>query len=218
MITQQVRKSSLLAALMSTALLAGCGGGHKAVSRRTDAAKPGSTSPTRAMKFQLAADSTGPVNAEVPSQPIGSTPTSINGIALQLYLAKRQSTGAVLVVFALQMDASARSHLNSESVPLGLSANADPKFGGTLTKASVSGVALLDPAGLKKYETYMSNSSDDATCLCSLVGPGTSGSGVAGASATTSYYAALVAAPPPSVTSVSFVTGLGTIGNVTLSG
>jgi len=196
---------------MAVTLLAGCGGAHKAVSHKAAAAKPGSTGPTRAMKFQLADASTGPVNAEVPSQPIGSTPTSIPGITLQLYLAKRQNPGAVLVVFALEVDATGVTSLGVSPGPIrgGLSATADESN----TDASVSGVALLDPAGLKKYETFMADPRNDISCLCSLVEPGFSNINPG-----TRYFAALVAAPPPSVTSVSFVTGLGTIGNVTLSG
>ncbi|HEY5316490.1 MAG TPA: hypothetical protein VIJ20_00815 [Solirubrobacteraceae bacterium] len=159
------------------------------------------------MSFRLADASTGPIAAEVPSQPISSTPTSIAGVTLQLYVVRRVPPGAVLVVFALQTSAAAASVGLEGSIAQAVSTNDDNS-----TENTVSGVSLFDPAGLKEYETYMVNPSNDSTCLCTTL------SGAPFDQAGTNYEAALVAAPPSGVTSVSFVTGLGTIANVALGG
>lgn len=95
--------------------------------------------PSKLRRFTLA-DAATPVSAQVPLQPIGTTPASIPGVTLELYLVKRVQSAA--------------------------------------------------------------------TCLCSQIDPA-----LAGSSDTvgTHYLAALVAAPPTSVTAVSFVTQLETM-------
>lgn len=159
------------------------------------------------MSFQLADSSTGPVNAEVPSQPISSVPSSVDGVTLQLYLARRQTPGAVAVVFALQVNTTGQGISRVSSIQHSLSANTSN------SNQTVSNVALLDPAGLKEYQTFMADPRQDATCLCRALpfGDGFNSSGEV------FYYAALVAAPPSDVTSVSVVTGMGTFANVKLS-
>ncbi len=213
--TRHLRKVCVpaLTVLVLASGLAGCTGGRKAATAERPAPGRVSTGPMRTMGFQLADTSSGPVSADVPSQPIGSTPTTIPGVTLQLYVVKRQDPGAVLVVFALQVDASAVARLlpTGGAVRAALSSNGDS----IQPVNSVSGVALLDPAGLKDYETFMIDPSKDPTCLCSLVDPSFPTSNIMPG---TRYFAALVAAPPPGVTKVSFVTGLATIGNVTITG
>jgi hypothetical protein len=92
----------------------------------------------------------------------------------------------------------------------------DMSFGGLPggdTQSAMSNVSLVDPVGLKQYLTYTAQPSAPNMCVCSLA-PDIS----AYNRGALSYYAAVTSAPPPSVTSVSFVTGIGTIGNVSLSG
>lgn len=162
----------------------------------------------RQMQFNLAA-STSPVSVEVPSQPIGTTPTSVPGATLALYVAKRTGANAVLLVFAVNITPSTADNGDlTGNVQSGLDANANS---GDFTAAS--GVSLFDPTGLKQYLTYMSNPQDNKTCLCTALN-GVFNNGGPG----TRYMAALVAAPPASVTSASFVTPLGTIANVPISG
>lgn len=156
------------------------------------------------MTFQLADSSAGPATSVVPDQPTATTPTSVSGVTLQMYLAKRIAPNAVLVVFALV----APTGISQEGIYASLSAN------GGGVDATVSGVALLDPTGLKEYLPYMGDPSNDRTCVCSNLF--NSSAGLTSGN-TPTYFAAVLAAPPESVQTVSFVTGLGTIPNVTLS-
>lgn len=150
----------------------------------------------------------------MPTQPTASTPTTIPGVTLQVYVAERAEPRAVLVVFALQVDASGASTVNANGLALfqGLSANYLNGTSNSITP-SVSGVAMFDPSGLKLYETYMADPSTDSSCLCSRID-----NTYAGNKPGTYYFAALVAARRATVTSISFVTGLGTIPNVALGG
>lgn len=68
------------------------------------------------------------------------------------------------------------------------------------------------------YQTYMIDPTKDLSCLCSALQPVATALSGSSPSTQPSYLAALIAAPPPDVASVSFVTGLATIGKVTLSG
>jgi hypothetical protein len=159
------------------------------------------------MRFTLAAAATGPVAVRVPNQPVGSTPSTIRGVTLQLYVAKRITANAILAVFALNIQSS----VENASLPGTLIRPLDANWGSNNSNVqSVSAVSLFDPTGLKEYLPYMANPKDDATCMCSNIASAFGDAGV-------SYMAALLAAPPSSVTSVSFVTGLGTIANVPLS-
>ncbi|MBO0767092.1 MAG: hypothetical protein J2O48_00260 [Solirubrobacterales bacterium] len=113
------------------------------------------------------------------------------------------------MVFALKVDSAAAQKLSSTAEPA-LSAN-----GADESDASVSGVSIVDPAGLKQYKTFMSKPSEDSTCLCSDTGSPffVNSSPAAG----TYMLAALVAAPPSNVKTVSVVTGLGSFANVPLT-
>lgn len=213
------RRRAVLAAVAAFAVVAGGtglvaalsgGGGHHAPSVAAVSATPTHSvppGPTHTMSFQLADSSTGPVNAEVPSQPLSSVPSSVEGVTLQLYLAKRQTPGAVAVVFALQINTTGQGISRVSSIQHSLSANTSN------SNQTVSNVALLDAAGLKEYQTFMADPRQDATCLCTALpfGDGFNSTGEV------FYYAALVAAPPSDVTSVSVVTGMGTFVNVKLS-
>ncbi|MDQ2726741.1 MAG: hypothetical protein M3Y91_02495, partial [Actinomycetota bacterium] len=55
------------------------------------------------MTFQLADSKAGPANANIPSKPMGSTPTSVPGVDPEVYELQRESPQAVLVVFALHV-------------------------------------------------------------------------------------------------------------------
>ena len=212
-------------AVVAAITLATGGGKTKAprVAGSSTPVRQASIGPGRTMTFQLADSSSGPVNAEIPSQPIASVPSSVGGMTLQLYLAKRQPPGAVLVVFALQIDQAGATALNGQNTLQDALSSGVAGDLGSENQAisnnihpSVSAVALLDPSGLKEYQTFMSNPSDDSTCLCSALDPITGGTNTPAAGI--HYLAALVSGPPTNVKSVSFVTGLGTIGNVTISG
>lgn len=205
MTTLRLRWAGLGAALVVAGLLsAGWSGLHEAPSTHVRTAAPShAPDASRQMTFRMA-NSARPVKSLVPKSPLASTPTSVPGVTLQLYLVQRISTKAVLIVFAV----IAPSGTDRGSVIFSLGAN------GQTLGATVSGVSLLDPTGLKQYLPYMANPTKDETCVCtdlfdSKVGE-TSGP-------TPIYFAAVVAAPPETTHTVSFVTGLGTIPNVTLT-
>ena len=205
MITR-ARKAQLPVLAIMALLLAGCGGGgHKVAAGHKRVLT--ATASGRRMQFSLADASTGPVTTEVPAQPIGSTPSTMPGVTLQLYVLRRVSANAVLAVFALNIQGSVVNAALSGTLVEPLDAN----WGSNNNVESVSAVSLFDPAGLKEYLPFMANPRDDTTCLCSNIAAG----GVFN-SAGTFYMAALLAAPPSTVTSLSFVTGLGTIANVPL--
>jgi len=71
------------AATLATALalLAGCGGGHRTAANKS---KPVAS---RGMTFKLLA-AVQPLKVTVPSQPIGTTPTTIPGLNLRLYVVR----------------------------------------------------------------------------------------------------------------------------------
>lgn len=200
--------------LVIVLVVAACSGSHQAAARPTQQGPATSSQgrlAARTMRFVLGDKQLGPVTAQVPATPLGTTPTTVPGVTLELYLAERVSRNAVLVVFALNVPSGGISvgletQMNQALSGLGNDINGDRN-----AWDAVSGVSLFDPVGLKQYQTYMADPTDDDTCLCTtaLTGynfqPGSN------------YFAALVAAPPANVKSVSFVTGLGTIGDVTLS-
>ena len=196
-------------AVVAAVTLATGGGKAKAprVAGSSTPARQASIGPGRTMTFQLADSSNGPVNATVPAKPIASSATNTAGVTLSLYLVKRDGQGAVLLVFALQVDPSVAGDVStSESMNQSLSANFTTPGNRTF---SVSSVALVDTVALKEYQTFMVDPSNDATCLCSVLNNDVNGG--------TFYYAALVAAPPNNVKQASFLTGLASIPNVTIS-
>lgn len=157
------------------------------------------------MHFRLASTSAGRVTVEIPTQPIDSMPSSIAGVTLKLYLVKRQHD-AVLVVFALQVDPSAASIGLESSIDQALSYNASSTF-------AANPIGLVDPVGLKEYLPFMGDPKKDTTCLCSTLSGGPYDEEHR---TVTNYLAAIVAAPPPSVKSVAFVSGMGSFANVPL--
>lgn len=156
----------------------------------------------RLTSFKLADPSAPSVSAILPSKPLASTPTDVTGVTLQLYLAQRVQPNVVEVVFSVT---GASSGDDQNEVQADLSTNA------TDNVLATSNVALLDPVGLKEYQPFMADPTNDATCLCSDTDLWL------GSSPAPVYFAALLAAPPPSVQTVSFESGLGSIPNVTLT-
>jgi len=186
---------------MALVVLTGCGGRHKT------GAHNGGHETSREKTFRLVA-AVQPLAVAVPSQPLGSTPTTIPGVDLRLYVVRRLSANAAVVVFSLYTKPGA-SNINPIAAMNGVSSNGFAAQG-----ASVSDASLVDLNGLKQYLTYMSDPTKDSTCVCSYL-PNSDATFVPGKAA---YFAAVTAAPPPGVTTVSFVIGLGTVAGVPLSG
>lgn len=161
----------------------------------------------RLTSFKLADPSAPSVSAILPSKPLASTPTDVNGVTLQLYLAQRVQPNVVEVVFSVT---GASSSDDQNEVQEYLSTN-ESNIVDSRGVLATSNVALLDPVGLKEYQPFMADPTNDATCLCSDTDLWL------GNSPAPVYFAALLAAPPPSVQTVSFESGLGSIPNVTLT-
>lgn len=209
-----IRRVVRLVAVVLVTVLAGaaCSDSHQAANGQGTGSGSQARLTARTMRFALGDRQFGSVTSLVPAKPLGTTPTFVPGLTLQLFVVKRVSRSAVLVVFALGVPAG---------IPVGTETQVDEALsdGGNTISApdrsnawdAVSGVSLFDPLGLKQYQTYMADPANDDTCLCSI---GLSGYNFMPGN---NYFAALLAAPPAKVKSVSFVTGLGTIGDVTLS-
>jgi hypothetical protein len=152
------------------------------------------------MDFQMAAAGYPALRATLPPQPLGTSGSSVPGLDLEVWTLERSGSQAMLVVFALHNPGS--TPVNTGTKSASLSANA--------TDSSVSGVSAVDGSGLKQYLTFMLNPGDDKSCVCSLIhfddyDPGQR-----------DYYAALLAAPPGGVKTLTVVTGLGSVPNVAL--
>lgn len=196
---------SVAVPLVSVLAVAACSGSHQPAAGASSRAQL----TTRTMRFDLGDRQFGPVTAQVPAEPLATTPTTVPGVTLKLYVAERAGGDAVLVVFALDAPAGGIPVGTETQMAEALSSNTSGADRNPLD--AVSGVSLFDPVGLKQYLTYMADPANDETCLCTV---GLSGYNYMPGN---NYFAALLAAPPGNVTSVSFVTGLGTIGHVTLS-
>lgn len=147
------------------------------------------------MRFHLDAASAGPVAADVPTTPVASAPTGTQGLTFELFVLRR-SGQVVDVVFALHNTGSSEIDLNEPTKALDESS--------AIPVHVASAIALVDRKGLKEYLTFRENG-DEGRCLCSqtwnAVGGGTLGAGKR------RYYAAVVAAPPASVTEVTLKAG-----------
>jgi hypothetical protein len=195
--------------LVACALVTACGGAHHSRDAHVHRVR-GTVTAGRPMRFTLAAD-TQPVTTTVPTQPIGVVSTSYPGVQLRLYALRRLGPEAALAVYGLYVEPGTGIGVGTQvSIEEAMSVGGLPPGG---AQAALSNVSLVDPVGLKQYLTYQTRPGNPNTCVCSLF-PSVSTLD----SGTTSYFAAVTSAPPASVTSVSFVTGLGTIGNVSLSG
>ncbi|MBO0828694.1 MAG: hypothetical protein J2P24_13030 [Streptosporangiales bacterium] len=150
---------------------------------------------SRAMRFDLAATSAGPLAVDVPTDPVASAPTGTPGLAFELFVLRR-SGQVVDVVFALHNTGGSDVDLDAPTASLDESPAA--------AVHAASAVALVDRKGLKEYLTFREDGGE-GRCLCSetfnVIGEGKLGGGKR------RYYAAVVAAPPPDVTEVTVKAG-----------
>jgi len=204
------RRTPILAAGLLVAMLAGCTG-HSAAPggagggpAQSATANQGSDT-GRTMRFQLAAVGYPAVAASLPGQPLGTSGSAISGLDLEVWLLQRSGSHAMLVVFALH-------NPGSERVPTGITAAAlSANHNSAGSTNTVSGVSAVDGSGLKQYLPFMVRPGDDQTCVCSDIQLNDYGPGER------DYYAALLAAPPSDVRTLTVVTGLGSVPNVPLS-
>lgn len=197
------------AALLSAALaLTACTSGSSPKGSAPDGSAPSAGGKTVQKTFELAGYASR--TAKVPDAPIASTPTAIAGLELQVYLLQRDQKG-VLVVFALHNTGTGDlSDISGTSLGEGYSLD-----------YTVGAVSLVDTAGLKQYLVLRPKDfADEATvqhpgpCACSR----TSGGNLSTFGANeVHYFAAEIAAPPPEVTKLSFVTPLGTVADLQVS-
>ena len=192
---------------------AACGGGGKLTAPKSSGSSSGSGSSSKSSgatkgqlhTFKLANNSSVTVN--LPPQPLQTVQGSISGTTLKLFLAKRQGDGAVLVVFAINSQRDQDITLPSQ-IEQALDVNYNHPND---NDESANNVALVDPAGLKEYQTFMPDPSNAQTCLCTKL------AGIDFQTAGDYYISALDAAPPASVKTVTVYTGLGSFSNVPLT-
>ncbi len=194
------------AALLSAALaLTACTGGSSPKSSTTPEGAGGGDSVQRTFELTGYASQT----AKVPSTPMASTPTTIKGLELQVYLVQRDQQG-VFVVFGLHNTTTA-DVANLSGTTLGENGAVD---------YTVGGVSLVDTAGLKQYLVLrpkdfadQETASKPGPCACSQVPRPF----LTFTADEVKYFAAEIAAPPPNVSKLSFVTPLGTVPGLQVS-
>lgn len=192
--------------VLATALLAGgCTSAHH------EGHKPSSSPVTTTKRtFKLAAS--GSVSVDVPSQPIATAPTTTAGIQVELYAVRRSSHVADVVLALHDMG---QQKVPTWKVLQGL----DEYDHGENSDKSASAVALIDPEGLKEYQTFFVNPNDpDSGCVCSPTQDGSQVPEEVFTPGERRYYVSEVAAPPASVSKVTVYTGVASFPNVTITG
>lgn len=189
-------------------VLAGCTGLPTA--EPSDGASKGSKAQGKAMRFDLVSDQAGTVTVNVPAEPIASTPTSTEGLTLELYAVQR-SDKVVNVVVAVH-------NTGKTAIPV-LESTTDLDESPSAVSRNTSNIALLDAKGLKEYRTFLEDADDvNSACLCSktydIGDPGDDDF----APGERRHYVSQVAAPPSDVTEVTVLAGLGSFPGVTVEG
>lgn len=159
------------------------------------------TPSTKAMTFELAGDFR-KLSLDVPTKPVGTVGTNVDGIDLEVYAVQRSNKVAT-VVFALHNTGSETTDMG----PVGQNLDENKAFDGTFV---ASDVAIVDTQGLKEYRSFVVED-DGNSCLCSVaynqnqddLQP-----------EERRYYATQVPAPPAGVTEVNVRTGLGAVSGV----
>lgn len=160
---------------------------------------------TRLMSFDLVARERGALRVRVPQEPVATVGTATADVQLELYALER-SGQAVNVVFALH-------NTGTKTVPAPALVEAmDEKPGAVLI--DTSNVSVVDPVGLKEYRSYL-DGGVDGRCLCSVAWGANTHDVEAGERR---YYAVEVAAPPEDVTTVTVLTGIGSVSGATIKG
>lgn len=221
-----------------TLLLGACGGGGH--SSKSSATVPGSSSPSgkskagsRTMTFHFSSGGTSQ-SVSIPPQPIGTSPTTAQGITFQVWVLKRVQPNAVLAVFGPSITRAAGQDTGASDAVLG--GIADPMVGGDHADDQIG---LLDVGGLKEFQVYENTSGSPlyyvTTCLCTKASGGgnefewssssspgggdNSGAGAqSGGNAKSFLMAALITAPPANVNKVTVVTGFAEIPDLPISG
>lgn len=188
-------------------VLAGCTGLPTA--EPGEGASKSSKAPGKAMTFDLVSDQAGTVTVNVPAEPIASTPTSTEGMTLELYAVQR-SDKVVNVVVAMHNTGKTAIPIRESTTDLDESPSAISR--------NTSNIALLDAKGLKEYRTFLADADDvNSDCLCSNtydIGEGDDDF----APGERRHYVSQVAAPPTDVTKVTVLAGLGSFPGVTVEG
>lgn len=174
-----------------------------------DTKKPhhASATPQQTLTFRLAAEAYGSVSVRVPQAPVASAPTSSRDVTFELY-ALHRAGGAVQVVFALR-------HTGDDYNGAYATEDLDEDPG--IAEHDASWLALVDPAGLKEYKTFLSDG-DSGDCLCSTTWSATGEGTGSPSKGDRDYYVAEVAAPPADVTTVTVRAGLADIAGARIEG
>lgn len=160
------------------------------------------------MQFEFAAAGYPAMSASLPGQPVGTSGSSISGLDLEVWTLTRSGDRAMLLVIALHNPGTSTVRTGVETGNLSAARNSSDR---DAVAKTVSGISAVDGTGLKQYLPYMTNPADDDTCLCSAFNRRDFSAGQR------DHYAALLAAPPAGVKTVTVVTGLGSVANVPVS-
>ncbi len=163
-----------------------------------------STGPGVTQSSQSGNSSAAPAIASVPSQPVASVPSSIQGLQFEVYLLKRTGSRLVTLVGALNNTGTAKVNLTSE---LG-----EDRIAGF----NVSALSLVDSVNLKQYLTFRTgeDSALNNGCVCSStidvlrngIQPGARW-----------FFSALFPAPPPDVSTVTVNSPVAVVPNVSMT-
>lgn len=181
-------------ALVAMVAVSGCADGSAAAPEPNAAARP--------MKFDLQSDHAGPLAVNVPSAPVTTVHTSTKDLDFELYAAQR-SGKVVDIVFALRNTGQDTIGLGDPTTEL----DENP----AITAHFASAIALVDDKGLKEYKTFRENG-DEGACLCSETWSAVGGGDLPAGKRR--YYAAVVAAPPADVSTVTLKAGITDINDV----
>lgn len=197
-------RRALVSLVALTVVLGACsasgnGGGEAGPAKSVPTTQADTSSQHRTGKqtFSLVSASYSTVAADIPSKPIASGPAQSAGTLIDIYVLKRTGKSVLLVFGYRNKDA------DEKKVPA-----TGVDFGSGPADYTVSGVSLFDSTGLKRYLVYLDS---EDNCLCSK----TSLDDIPRGKSET--FAALLPAPPSSVTTVAVQTPLGSVVDVKLN-
>ena len=207
-------KAGLVSGAVFAVVASGCGGSHPLASGKpvhrapTSTTTPSTTPPTHAVHVRLMSGQL--LTANLPASPLGTSKSIASGVDLKVWEAQR-SAGAVTVIFSLDEVGSSVGVSDETDLEEGLTTN-EP--GNTSFPDGTDNVSIFDPANLTDYETFcqVAGNGNLSNCLDSADDVFLNATG------DSEYFAAVVAAPPASVQTATFVSGVGSVPDIPISG
>lgn len=193
---------------LATALvIGGCsddGSPDRADPDRSDEAPTSSDEPTREpvetqeVSFDLEASAYGPVQLDVPTEPIATVPSTVQGIELEVFALQRSADGqAVTLVFAAE-------NTTTDELGFDTTSSYSEIAGGNF----VSSGLLVDVTELKAYQVFRLDG-DEGACLCSEASDLFSLD-----AGQRLFLSAVYPAPPPATERMTLQIGMGTVPDI----